>query len=185
VTGKFIQEDPIGFLAGINLYRYVLNNPVERTDSWGFGSNIDDTLNIKETEWFMGFLNFGAGMAATMAAVGGTMTYVGYGCFVVGGAATVSTVAAPLTIAAVSYYAYGRFKTANEQLTAAEKGEKPTFNYNDKCEAVKASPFGPVPGAKSIANLWFPEGSTSVAAEEAAKDILKVILKTQLSNLQW
>ncbi|MFH1154915.1 MAG: RHS repeat-associated core domain-containing protein [Pseudomonadota bacterium] len=35
-VGRFISEDPIGFDGGdVNLYAYVLNNPVNRTDPWG------------------------------------------------------------------------------------------------------------------------------------------------------
>jgi len=34
-TGRWISEDPIGFRAGINLYRYVDNSPLRRTDPTG------------------------------------------------------------------------------------------------------------------------------------------------------
>jgi len=35
-TGRFLSEDPIGFRGGdTNLYRYVLNNPVNNTDPSG------------------------------------------------------------------------------------------------------------------------------------------------------
>ena len=33
--GRFISEDPIGFVAGVNFYSYVLNNPVRYTDPSG------------------------------------------------------------------------------------------------------------------------------------------------------
>jgi RHS repeat-associated protein len=34
-TGRFISEDPLGFKAGINYYRYVRNNPANFTDPKG------------------------------------------------------------------------------------------------------------------------------------------------------
>ncbi len=34
--GRFTTEDPIGFEGGINLYRFVENNPVNFTDLYGF-----------------------------------------------------------------------------------------------------------------------------------------------------
>jgi RHS repeat-associated protein len=34
--GRFITQDPIGFLGGMNLYAYVGNDPVNRIDPWGF-----------------------------------------------------------------------------------------------------------------------------------------------------
>ena len=35
VTGRFLQEDPFGFQAGINFYSYVLNNPANFSDPSG------------------------------------------------------------------------------------------------------------------------------------------------------
>src|SRR5215469_10990239 len=34
-AGRFLQEDELGFDAGINFYPYVLNNPLNWTDSYG------------------------------------------------------------------------------------------------------------------------------------------------------
>lgn len=39
-TGRFLQEDPVGFDAGPNPYEFVGNNPVVNTDPFGlYGSN--------------------------------------------------------------------------------------------------------------------------------------------------
>lgn len=34
-VGRFLQTDPIGYQAGLNLYMYVHNNPLNWTDSYG------------------------------------------------------------------------------------------------------------------------------------------------------
>jgi RHS repeat-associated protein len=150
VTGKFIQKDPIGFLVGINLYQYVLNNPVERTDSWGLAK--DTSLDA-----MMSLLNFGFGTAAFIVAgvVGGS------------GALISSPILAPVTVAGLALYGYGRLKASFEQ-GGAVGADKPTFNYNSGCERFVASPAGGIPFAKAFANLWYPEGNIS----EATKDVL-------------
>jgi len=39
VLGRFLQPDPIGYKAGLNLYTYCKNNPVMYIDPWGLWSN--------------------------------------------------------------------------------------------------------------------------------------------------
>ena len=73
-TGRFLSEDPLGFVAGdFNLYRYVLNNPLNHIDPYGYGF------------WgFVGFVTVGAiaapaaGAAAVTGAVVGGVAYTGY-----------------------------------------------------------------------------------------------------------
>jgi hypothetical protein len=36
-TGRFLSEDPVGFSAGVDFYRYVANNPVLYSDPLGLG----------------------------------------------------------------------------------------------------------------------------------------------------
>ena len=41
-TGRFLNQDPIRFSGGINLYRYVGNNPVNLTDPFGLSPSFTD-----------------------------------------------------------------------------------------------------------------------------------------------
>jgi len=45
-AGRFLSEDPIGFLGGFNLYRYVGDNPCRWTDPLGFEDPTMDELAI-------------------------------------------------------------------------------------------------------------------------------------------
>jgi RHS repeat-associated protein len=45
LTGRFIQEDPLAFGSGdLNLYRYVLNNPVNRIDPFGLQDTVEELI---------------------------------------------------------------------------------------------------------------------------------------------
>lgn len=159
MTGKFAQRDPVGFMGGINLYRYVLNNPVDRIDPRGL-YDINDTSADKG----MSILNFGFGTASAILAGGGT--YYILTAPLVG----LSAVLAPATVLGLAIYSYKRFDAALEQATS----EKQTFNPNNRCEVISASPLNGVPFAKGLANLWYPEGDTKVAVYEIAKDTLSL-----------
>lgn len=47
-AGRFLNEDPIGFNGGTNLYPYVANNPVTGTDAFGFDSDSDYCRRLRE-----------------------------------------------------------------------------------------------------------------------------------------
>jgi RHS repeat-associated protein len=48
--GRFLSEDPIGFLGGSNLYLYVHNSPVSRTDPLGTQDDNPDGMSVPEPE---------------------------------------------------------------------------------------------------------------------------------------
>ena len=44
VLGRFLQPDPLGYEGGQNLYAYVNNDPLNRTDLKGLWFGIDDAI---------------------------------------------------------------------------------------------------------------------------------------------
>jgi RHS repeat-associated protein len=44
--GRFLQTDPIGYTAGLNLYAYCGNNPIVLIDPWGLCKENGDKLDI-------------------------------------------------------------------------------------------------------------------------------------------
>ena len=48
MTGRFTQEDPIGFAGGVNLYAFAGNNPVAFTDPFGLCTKADNWKDCRE-----------------------------------------------------------------------------------------------------------------------------------------
>jgi RHS repeat-associated protein len=72
--GRFLREDPIGFQSGLNLYRYVSNNPISRNDPLGLIDN--DCLK----NWALtGTLAGGAFGVGAGAALGGGLGFLAGG----------------------------------------------------------------------------------------------------------
>jgi RHS repeat-associated protein len=39
--GKYLTADPVGLIAGLNLFHYVFNDPINQTDAFGLGACLD------------------------------------------------------------------------------------------------------------------------------------------------
>lgn len=54
--GRFTQQDPLGFVDGVNRYAYVMNNPVAYVDPWGLMSTEPSyTQQVTAAAWFYSF----------------------------------------------------------------------------------------------------------------------------------
>jgi RHS repeat-associated protein len=95
--GRFISEDPIGFIGGGNFYRYSLNDPINLRDPMGLNPG---TIAIPIEECFA------SGVCPTVIA----------GCFASGVCETVIIVGAgTAAVGAVGYYGYNYFSKRNKQ----------------------------------------------------------------------
>jgi len=159
--GRFLTPDPIGFAGGqTNLYAYVGNNPVGRVDPEGYEMSWEES---------MGLTNAVTGLVAGI--------FTGIGIVAIGAStlAGAPLLVSGITVAGLGAYAYGRWSAAKEQLDAASKG-KQTFNPNNPCEKIAASPFGGIPFVNAGANWYYPEGKTSTMIYETVKSGTKVLL---------
>lgn len=49
--GRFLQRDPLGYVDGMNLYEFVVNNPVRYSDPFGERKCCPISLKIKKVRW--------------------------------------------------------------------------------------------------------------------------------------
>jgi RHS repeat-associated protein len=66
--GRFLQADPIGYVAGANLYAYVRNDPLNLADPYGLWAD-----TIGSSAW--GVATWGAGAAWNLTASGASFAY--------------------------------------------------------------------------------------------------------------
>ena len=88
-TGRFLQQDPIGFAGGINTYVYVYNNPLRLVDPYGLVGWVDFLAGFSDSMTF-GLAKYARGEGnnavnfCSGAYSGGWWTGFGYG-FALGG----------------------------------------------------------------------------------------------------
>jgi RHS repeat-associated protein len=126
--GRFLQEDPIGFMGGENLYSYVDNRPVNNLDPFGlkkckpfWGRVVDNFIRTNEIlpgYFFPYFMPGWMGVSGATAEVTGTVTFMqwaslfGHGASV--GAATFTSFETGVLVGVNAFYA-GAFTAASFQ----------------------------------------------------------------------
>jgi RHS repeat-associated protein len=53
-TGQFVSEDPVGFVAGVNFYRYAANSPQDLVDPTGFAACCDPKKELSRIREMLG-----------------------------------------------------------------------------------------------------------------------------------
>jgi len=57
LTGRYAQSDPLGLLAGVSTYGYVLNNPLAQTDREGLMTDLDLAIDLPRYVGAVGLVN--------------------------------------------------------------------------------------------------------------------------------
>jgi RHS repeat-associated protein len=163
--GRFLQTDPIGNGDDLNLYAYVGNDPLDRTDPKGNYALIDDVA---------AFVGGGAVGLAFLEARGGDHTWGDYaGAFVSGGVVGLGALYAPTTgglslVGAGALIGGTAAATGNlaKQGTDLATGDQKTF---DKTSLVVDTAVGSVVGAAlpAVPEVKIPGLSAGVGSAEA------------------
>jgi len=82
-TGRFISEDPAGLDAGVNLYAYVVGNPISRADQSGLhfglaiiGTPVENSFPFNPPERLINTVSSGIGGLAAGGVLGGPVGMV-------------------------------------------------------------------------------------------------------------